>query len=45
MKRPAILIGAPVGVYTDNYLQGVDFDIKIYIKFLQSTIRWFLGQI
>lgn len=36
MKRLAILIGAPGSVYSDNYLQGVDFDIKNYIKFLQS---------
>jgi hypothetical protein len=36
MKRQAILIGAPGSVYSDNYLQGVDFDIKNYIKFLQS---------
>ncbi|MFH0893430.1 MAG: caspase family protein [Bacteroidota bacterium] len=36
MKRQAILIGAPGSIYSDNYLQGVDFDIKNYIKFLQS---------
>ncbi len=36
MKRQAILIGAPGSISSDNYLQGVDFDIKNYIKFLQS---------
>ena len=36
MKRQAILIGAPGTQYSDNYLQGVDLDIKNYIKFLQS---------
>ena len=36
MKRQAILIGAPGNAYSDNYLKGVDFDIKNYIKFLQS---------
>jgi hypothetical protein len=36
MKRQAILIGAPGSRYSDNYLQGVDFDIKNYIKFLLS---------
>lgn len=36
MKRQAILIGAPGSVYSDSYLQGVEYDIKNYIKFLQS---------
>ena len=36
MKRQAILIGAPESIYSENYLRGVDFDIKNYIKFLQS---------
>jgi hypothetical protein len=36
MKRKAILIGAPGSRYSHNYLQGVDYDIKNYIKFLKS---------
>jgi hypothetical protein len=36
MKRQAVLIGAPGSQYSDDYLQGVDFDIKNYIRFLQS---------
>jgi hypothetical protein len=36
MKRQAVLIGAPGNLYSDNYLQGVEFDIKNYIRFLQS---------
>jgi Caspase domain len=36
MKRLAILIGAPGRQYSDTYLEGVDFDIKNYIKFLMS---------
>ena len=36
MKRQAILIGAPGSSYSLNYLHGVEFDIKNYIKFLKS---------
>lgn len=36
MKRQAILIAAPGSVNSDNYLHGVELDIKNYIKFLKS---------